>query len=129
GHAKIRLFNPSAEKNGWSLEHTVIEIVNDDMPFLVDSVSAEINRRDRTIHLLLHPVLRVRREQHGRRVEITDTLAAPTDVVVESYMHIEIDQETEQSELDNLRESIERVLSQVRLAVTDWRTMRAKLKE
>src|SRR4051794_6998680 len=129
GHAKVRLFNPSVEKNGWALEHTVIEIVNDDMPFLVDSVSAEINRRDRTIHLLLHPVLRVRRTEAGRRVEITDTLAAPTDVMVESYMHVEIDQETEQSELDSLRQSIERVLEQVRLAVTDWRTMRATLTE
>src|SRR5436189_6183477 len=56
GVPKIRLFNPSMEKNGWATEHTVIEIINDDMPFLVDSVSAEINRRDRNIHLLLHPV-------------------------------------------------------------------------
>jgi len=129
GQAKVRLFNPSVEKSGWGLEHTVIEIVNDDMPFLVDSVSAEINRRDRTIHLLLHPVLRVRRDHDGRRVEITDTMNAPTDVMVESYMHVEIDQETEESELENLKTSIERVLAQVRLAVADWRTMRAKLKE
>jgi len=129
GKAKVRLFNPNVEKNGWGLEHTVIEIVNDDMPFLVDSVSAEINRRDRTIHLLLHPVLRVRRDHDGQRVEITDTLNAPTDVTVESYMHIEIDQETEQSELESLKASIEHVLEQVRLAVTDWRAMRAKMKE
>ncbi|HJW93035.1 MAG TPA: NAD-glutamate dehydrogenase [Thermoanaerobaculia bacterium] len=129
GEAKVRLFNPTAEKNGWGLEHTVVEIVNDDMPFLVDSVSAEINKRDRTIHLLLHPVLRVRRDHDGRRVEITDTMNAPTDVMVESYMHVEIDEETEQSELEALKSSIERVLGQVRLAVVDWRAMRAKLKE
>src|ERR1700694_5846022 len=55
GKAKVRFFNPTVEANGWSLEHTVIEIVNDDMPFLVDSISAEINRVDRNIHLLLHP--------------------------------------------------------------------------
>src|SRR5688572_4996530 len=61
----IRLFNPTVEKNGWGLEHTVIEIVNDDMPFLVDSVSAEIQRRDRKIHLLLHPVIRTVRDPHG----------------------------------------------------------------
>src|SRR5688572_32110465 len=47
GLPNVRLFNPSVEKNGWGLEHTVIEIVNDDMPFLVDSVSAEVGRRDR----------------------------------------------------------------------------------
>src|SRR3982074_29144 len=59
GQPKVRLFNPTIEKNGWATEHTVVEIVNDDMPFLVDSVSAEINRRERKIHLLLHPMLRV----------------------------------------------------------------------
>ncbi|HEY2323510.1 MAG TPA: hypothetical protein VGJ82_11680, partial [Thermoanaerobaculia bacterium] len=47
GTAKVRIFNPTQEENGWTLEHTVIEIVNDDMPFLVDSVSAEVHRRDR----------------------------------------------------------------------------------
>src|ERR1044072_4591395 len=99
------------------------------MRFRVDPISAELNQRDRTIHLLLHPVLRVRRNHDGGRVEITDTLNAPTDVMVESYMHIEIDAETEPAELDNLKASIERVLEQVRLAVTDWRTMRAKLKD
>ncbi|HWW62464.1 MAG TPA: NAD-glutamate dehydrogenase, partial [Thermoanaerobaculia bacterium] len=95
GKAKVRLFNPSVEKNGWGLEHTVIEIVNDDMPFLVDSVSAEIHRRERKIHLLLHPIIRARRDADGNRIEITDTAHAPSDAVVESYMHIEIDQETE----------------------------------
>src|SRR5438876_5246900 len=47
GKPKVRLFNPTVEKNGWSLEHTIIEVVNDDMPFIVDSVTAEINRRER----------------------------------------------------------------------------------
>ena len=127
GTAKVRLFNPSVEANGWGLEHTVIEIVNDDMPFLVDSVSAAINRRERSIHLLLHPVVRVRRDSIGRRVELTATQSAPMDAIVESYMHVEIDQETTQAELDALRGEIERVLEEVRLAVADWRTMREKL--
>jgi glutamate dehydrogenase len=126
GTAKVRIFNPAAE-NGWALEHTVIEIVNDDMPFLVDSVSAEINRRERSIHLLLHPVVRVRRDTAGRRVEMTSTQSAPIDAIVESMMHIEIDQETSGAELDMLRGSIERVLAEVRVAVADWRTMRERL--
>src|SRR5436305_10764806 len=109
GTAKVRIFNPGAE-NGWTLEHTVIEIVNDDMPFLVDSVSAEINRRERNIHLLLHPVIRTRRDHSGNRLEVTDTQHAPSDAWTESYMHIEVDQETEASELESLRVSIERVL-------------------
>src|ERR1051325_1354453 len=48
GIPKIRLFNPTIDKNGFESPHTVVEIVNDDMPFLVDSVTAEFNRRDRS---------------------------------------------------------------------------------
>ncbi len=129
GIPKVRLFNPMSEKNGWGLEHTVIEIVNDDMPFLVDSVSAEIHRRERKIHLLLHPVIRTRRDSGGKRIEVTDTLHAPPDAVVESYMHVEIDQETEPAELESIRASIEHILKEVRLAVTDWRAMRQRLNE
>src|SRR5476651_1288555 len=79
GQPKVRLFNPTIEANGWSLEHTVLEVVNDDMPFLVDSVTAEVTRRERKIHLLLHPILRVVRDKKGRRIEITDTVHAPSD--------------------------------------------------
>jgi glutamate dehydrogenase len=129
GVPKVRLFNPTPEANGWGLEHTVVEIINDDMPFLVDSVTAEIARTDRKIHLLLHPVVRVRRDLNGGRLEVTQTHGGASDALVESYMHVEIDQETEPSELESIRVGIERVLAQVRLAVDDWRTMRARLKE
>src|SRR5438132_9913309 len=125
GKPKVRLFNPSVEKNGWSLEHTIIEVINDDMPFLVDSVTAEINQRERNIHLLLHPVIRVHRDAKGRRLDVT----AAEDAITESYMHIEVDQDTEPSELDLMCKSIEQVLADVRVAVADWRTMRQRLQE
>ena len=129
GAPKVRLFNPTAASSGWGLEHTVVEIVNDDMPFLVDSVSAEIQRHDRKIHLLLHPVIRTVRDASGRRLEVTDTMHAPADAVIESYMHVEIDQETEPGELESIRASLEKILREVRLAVQDWRAMRARLTE
>src|SRR5687768_16635601 len=124
GVPKIRLFNPAVDKSGWGLEHTVVEVVNDDMPFLVDSVTAEFTRRDRKIHLLLHPIIRTRRDAGGKRLEITDTGHAGTDAIVESYMHIEIDQETEPAELESIRAALQRILEQVRLAVDDWKEMR-----
>jgi len=128
GTPTIRLFNPTVE-SGWGLEHTVVEMVNDDMPFLVDSVSAEIQRRDRKIHLLLHPVIRTVRNASGHRVEVTDTLHAPPDAIVESYMHVEIDQETEPAELESIRASLEAILRQVRLAVQDFTAMRGRLRD
>jgi len=127
GTARIRLFNPTADKNGWEAQHTVVEIVNDDMPFLVDSVTAEINRRERKIHLLLHPIIHAVRDPGGKRIEITETNPGNAASKPESYMHIEIDQETEPAELESIRASIERILDTVRVAVEDWRPMRDAL--
>jgi glutamate dehydrogenase len=128
GAPKVRLFNPTVETNGWGLEHTVIEIVNDDMPFLVDSVSAEVTRLGRSIHLLLHPVVRVRRGAGSKRAELQSTQEAKIDAIVESYMHVEIDQESDSAELEAMRTSLERVLHDVRAAVTDWQAMRGQLR-
>src|SRR4029079_5847035 len=83
GIPKIRLFNLKLAQDGWETEHNVVENVNDDMPFLVDSVTAEFNRRDRKIHLLLHPIIRSRRDASGNRLEIVDTGSAGTSAMVE----------------------------------------------
>ena len=65
GTANVRVFTPTVEENGWSCGHTVIEIVTDDMPFLVDSVTAELSRQERAVHLVVHPQLVVRRDATG----------------------------------------------------------------
>ena len=45
GTASVRVFTPSVSVNGWSAGgHTVVEVVTDDMPFLVDSVSMALER-------------------------------------------------------------------------------------
>src|SRR5262249_51453576 len=65
GEAKLRASNPVRGEHGWASTHTVIEIVSDDMPFLVDTVTMEANRQGLTLHLLVHPVLRVLRDAKG----------------------------------------------------------------
>src|SRR5216117_1405841 len=65
GYARVRVFNPSIEEHGWQSTHTIIEIVNDDMPFLVDSVTMEINRHGLTLHLVNHPIIAVERGADG----------------------------------------------------------------
>ena len=49
---KVRVYTPRAEQHGWSSTHTVVEIVTDDMPFLVDSVTAALNRLELIVHLV-----------------------------------------------------------------------------
>ncbi len=70
GEPRVRVYNPTLEEHGWQSTHTVVEIVNDDMPFLVDSVSMALNRRRLAIHLILHPVIAIRRNDEGEVVEV-----------------------------------------------------------
>ena len=69
GERKVRIYNPVFEEHGWQSTHTVVEMVNDDMPFLVDSTRMEINRQGYAIHMILHPLMKVRRDAEGRLVE------------------------------------------------------------
>src|SRR6266508_3420486 len=89
GKPKLRVFNPTVEEHGWQSTHTVIEIVNDDMPFLVDSVTMEVNRHGLTLHLIIHPIMLARRRADGGVEEMP---AAPGEGVgPESLMHVEVD--------------------------------------
>ena len=62
GKPTIRVFDPDLDRHGWVSSHSVVEIINDDMPFLVDSVAMELARRGIKVHLLVHPVVRVDRD-------------------------------------------------------------------
>ncbi|VVE20960.1 NAD-glutamate dehydrogenase [Pandoraea iniqua] len=70
GQPRIRIYNPTLDQHGWHCSHTVVEIVNDDMPFLVDSVTMEINRQGLALHSAFHPVYRVTRDSTGKRVAV-----------------------------------------------------------
>src|SRR3712207_185378 len=126
GSAKIRVYNPRFEEHGWQSTHTVVEMVNDDMPFLVDSTRMEIKRQGYGIHLMLHPVMKVRRDPEGRLVEVLDPASTDEDVISESVIHVEVDRQTEPEVLEELRECIEKVLGDVHAAVEDWPRMREK---
>jgi len=120
GVAKVRVFNPEPAEHGFESRHTVVQIVNDDMPFLVDSIATELGRRELGVHLLAHPVLMVHRDLDGDLLQLeADGQGRP-----ESMMHIEIDRQAEPAQLEDLAATLGRVLTEVRLAVGDWRTMR-----
>ena len=128
GTANVRVFTPTVEEHGWSCGHTVIEIVTDDMQFLVDSVISELSRQDRAVHLVVHPQLVVRRDAVGELQEILDVDALPVNGTefgagVESWMHVEIDRQGGDAEEEALTEGLRRVLSDVREAVEDWPKM------
>ncbi|MCH7956500.1 MAG: NAD-glutamate dehydrogenase, partial [Proteobacteria bacterium] len=83
GKAAVRVYNPSEKTDGWRSDRTVVEIVTDDMPFLVDSVTAALNRQGLIVHLIIHPVLKVRRDKSGRLRELVETDESGTGVAAE----------------------------------------------
>ena len=128
GEVKLRVYNPRLEQHGWQSTHTVVEIVNDDMPFLVDSVSAEVGRHGLGIHLVIHPVLSVRRDEAGA-LEAVGTAQQVPDGRRESFMLLEVDRQSRPEVLDKLEADLRRILGDVRNAVEDWPAMRARIGE
>ncbi|MEV7728336.1 NAD-glutamate dehydrogenase [Streptomyces sp. NPDC087917] len=132
GTANVRVHTPTVEENGWTSSHSVVEVVTDDMPFLVDSVTNELSRQGRGIHVVIHPQVVVRRDVTGRLIEILGPdcdahgprTARPHDSLVESWIHVEIDRETDKADLKQITVDLLRVLSDVRESVEDWEKMR-----
>ena len=129
GQPKVRAYNPQVERHGWQSTHTIVEIVTDDMPFLVDSVRMALNGRGYTTHLVIHPVMRARREENG---DIGAVLAVEDPdgegTAVEALIHIETDRQTEQAALDSIADEMLSVLGDVRAAVEDWGAMRERMR-
>ncbi|WP_071769072.1 NAD-glutamate dehydrogenase, partial [Burkholderia ubonensis] len=122
GSERLRVYNPILEQHGWHSDHTVIEIVNDDMPFLVDSVSMAVNRLGLALHSAMHPVFRIWRGKHGN-IERADVGGLATDdghSQLASFIHFEVDRCGDAAKLDSLRNDIARVLGDVRASVEDW---------
>ncbi|GAA3232209.1 hypothetical protein GCM10020256_47410 [Streptomyces thermocoprophilus] len=128
GTANVRVHTPTVEENGWTCSHSVVEVVTDDMPFLVDSVTNELTRQGRGIHVVIHPQVVVRRDVTGKLIEVLPTTHTgaqlPHDAHIESWIHVEIDRETDRADLKQITADLLRVLSDVREAVEDWEKMR-----
>ncbi len=123
-HVRIRVFNPSIEEHGWQSTHTIIEIVNDDMPFLVDSVTMEVNRHGLTLHLIIHPIVAVMRDAEGSLIGVADDAEGAQR---ESMIHVEVDRVVDPAKLGALAADVARVLDDVRAAVEDWKKMRERV--
>ena len=105
----------------------VVDIVTDDMPFLVDSITNELARHNLDSYHIVHPQLVVRRDVSG---ELREVVGPPTegslghDEITESWMHIEVD--TAGADLAGLEDDLRRVLADVRVAVEDHSRMQGQ---
>ncbi|MBV7545889.1 NAD-glutamate dehydrogenase [Pseudomonas sp. PDM26] len=126
---QVRVFNPDYERHGWQSTHTAVEVLHHDLPFLVDSVRTELNRRGYSIHTLQTTVLSVRRGSKGELVEILPKGTQGDDIQQESLMFLEIDRCANTAELNVLSKELEQVLGEVRVAVGDFEPMKAKVQD
>ena len=126
GRSKIRIFNPELKRDGWRDPHTVIEILNDDMPFLVDSVLDELAESSTSIFLLLHPVEKIKRQVKSGTISSTDK---GSNVARESFIHIHIERISSASERAELMKRLEIVLKEIRLVVIDWQAMMDRVRK
>ena len=135
GVASVRVFTPTLERDGWASGHTVIEVVTRDVPFLVDSVLELLDRTDRSVHFISHPQLLVQRDEEGNLVDVTGSTSArsgadvPDGTQPESWMHIEIDRESDLPDLEEIEQNVLRVLGDVHAAVADFAPMRDRALE
>ena len=123
---KLRVYNPRLDAQGWQSAHTVVQLVGHDMPFLVDSTTMEVNRQGLALHLVVHPVLRVVRDAKGRLQSVAAPAAAG-DGRLESFIHLEVDRQTDPARLHEIEQGLARVLGDVRATVEDWKPMRDRL--
>ena len=119
GASKIRCETVALEHSGACKAVTVIEVSNDDMPFLVDSVMGEIADRKLDVRLVAHPVFDVQREG-GNLVAFG---AAAASGQRESFIHIHVEPVDDEAVCAAIVSGLENVLGEVRLAVQDWRPM------
>ena len=129
GEVLLHVYNPRYDEHGWQSTHTVIEVVMDDMPFLVDSISMELLREGYGLHLMMHPVMRMVRGGRGELEQVLPRSDAQAESVAEAVMRFEVTRQTDAAALNILRDELLRVLADVRAVVADWAPMRARIAE
>jgi glutamate dehydrogenase len=116
----VRVFNPTLEGDGWTCPNTVIEIILDDRPFIVDTIRAELKRLGLRLSFLLHPILHIVRDGDGK---LERRLERSTTVRGEAYELYFVDR-LDEARQKEVKERIDAVLDDLLLATNDYRDMK-----
>src|SRR5262245_5958237 len=108
---------------------SVLEIVNDDMPFLLDSVLGELNERGIEVRLVVHPVFTVERDESGVLFAFRGEGHAAGLATRESFIHIHTARINDEGARAEVVQALEQVLADVRVCVQDWKSMLSRLQE
>ncbi len=120
GTISVRAFNPTLPTHGYASDGTVVEVNIDDSPFLVDSVTNELQSHDLAVVRVLHPVVGMTRDKAGQLLSVQP---AARSQVRESVQHYVLDRHVDSDDLAPLEERLEEVLATVLSAVGDFERM------
>ena len=125
GQIKIRAYNPEPETHHWHSTHSIIEMVTDDMPFLVSSLLMEMDRQKIKVYRLNHPTLLAERDESGQLLSVYNKKAQSQEALIRA----EIDRQPDEQHLEKVVAGIRQVVNDVGRVVSDWETMQARLDE
>src|SRR5690349_19696585 len=108
---------------------SIIEMINNDMPFLLDSVMAELTQQNVDVRLVLHPIITVERDQTGALIGFRGDGPAVGAALRESFIHIHVERIEDEARKAQILEALEAVLADVRVCVQDWRPMMSRVGE
>src|SRR6201982_1998302 len=102
---------------------SIIEIVNDDMPFLLDSIMNELTELGIEVRLVVHPIFTVERDSAGTLIGFPGHAPAVGAAQRESFIHIHVERIEDELRRTQAVRALELVLADVRVVVQDWRPM------
>jgi glutamate dehydrogenase len=127
GSADIRITNPMMPDGR---EISVLEVLNDNMPFLFDSTMAELAEQGIEVTLVAHPILAVERDEQGKLLRFYgEALQEGARGERESLIHFHIARLDADADRQKLIEGLTKTLNDVRACVIDWRAMRAHVEQ
>lgn len=118
----VRVFNPTLEGDGWQSTHTIVEVITQDTPFLVDSIRMTLNKLGITTHFILTGPLLVQKNKKGLVLTLNET-----EGVKQSVFHIEVDRMRDKTHILTLEQALSETLKDTALVVADWQPMQKKL--
>ena len=127
GELLLRFYNPTTDCNGWESGHSVVEMVNDDQPFLVDSVSLAFAEMGLGIHLVVHPIIRVERDSRGNLLKVLPR--GSKEGRAESVMQFHIDKCSGEKKRAEIEQSLKQVMADAGKATRDWQAMEQRVSE
>ncbi|MDH5721836.1 MAG: NAD-glutamate dehydrogenase [Alphaproteobacteria bacterium] len=124
GEPELQIYCPELGKG--DSRKTIIDIVSDDVAFLVDSIAAEINKHNHLIGILIYPVLYTKYDKKSDLLDISST--AKEGYVRQAHIHVQINETLSNTSIKELKKGFAKVLEDVYHANRDWQKMLGKLK-